>query len=88
MVIVELNGLKPITDKNGRYWIPIHKMIREGIFDPRKVDVIKTEDGEFFEVVGYSDKRKALWVEPIDVENEADNLDKELKEYVERMGDN
>lgn len=82
MVIVELNGIKPITDKNGRAWIPIDQMLREGILDPKTVDVVKTEDGEYFEVVGYSDKRKAIWVESIEIDGTAENLEKELEDYL------
>lgn len=59
--------------------------LEEGIINP---DIIEVGDDEpdYYEVVGFSDKRKAYWVQKIKIDRMADNLEKEVEEYEQRMG--
>lgn len=82
---VHLDKCKPITDKSGKQWLP-----KSIVGEDRQIDIIevgpKNGDCDYYEVLGYSDKRGAFWIEKIDFDSLTDNLEQELEDYVERMG--
>lgn len=47
-------------------------------------EIIEVDD-EFYEIQGYSDIRKAYWVEKVVIESMADNLEKELEDYIRSL---
>jgi hypothetical protein len=82
MTVANLGNAKPIADKNGREWIPIGQLEQ----DPNQVDIVETNDG-FYDVLGYSDKRKALWVQRIQIDGSAEGLEIEVEDYVKNLKD-
>ena len=86
MSMAELHDCTFLLDKGGRRWVNEEQLSRAGYRDFHHINLIKVAGEEFYDVVGYSKKRKAFWVEPIEVKGAADNIEKEVIAYVEGMG--
>ena len=82
MTMAELRECKFLTDRSGRRWINEEQIARAGYEDFHQIDLIAVDGTEFFDVVGYSEKRKAFWVEPISLELN----DEEVNAFVEGLG--
>ena len=83
MTLAELRECRILTDRSGRSWINEEQISRAGYEDFHQITLIAVDGSEYFDVVGYSEKRKAFWVEPI-------NLtlgDEEVSAFVESLGD-
>lgn len=80
--MAELPGCKFLLDKGGRRWLNEEQLSRAGYRDFHQVNLLKVAGEEFYDVVGYSEKRKAFWVEPIDLEL----TDEEVIAFVESLG--
>ena len=81
---LHLDACKTVTDKSGKEWLPASQAEGESAFDI--LEVGKGEACDYYEVLGYSEKRQAYWIEKIDFESLTSNLEQELEDYVERMG--
>lgn len=79
-----LKECRLIEDSGGRMWLDIAQLDRAGYGNPKNIDVIEVGGKEFLEVLGYSDKRKALWVQEVCIDGAAENIEKEL--YGELLG--
>lgn len=86
MTMAELQECKFLLDRSGRRWVNEEQISRAGYRDFHKIDLIKVDGEEFYDVVGYSEKRRAFWVEPIELEGAAESLEKEVIAYVEGLG--
>jgi hypothetical protein len=82
MTMAELRECKFLTDRSGRRWINEEQISRAGYEDFHQIDLINVAGTEFYDVVGYSEKRKAFWVEPIELEVK----DEEVVAFVEGLG--
>jgi hypothetical protein len=82
MSMAELRECKFLTDRSGRRWINEEQISRAGYDDFHHIDLIAVGGTEYFDVVGYSEKRKAFWVEPISLKLE----DEEVSAFVESLG--
>lgn len=82
MTMAELHDCKFLLDRGGRRWVNEEQLSRAGYRDFRKITLLKVDEAEFYDVVGYSEKRKAFWVEPIDLELK----DEEVIAFVEGLG--
>lgn len=84
MPVVSLKECRLIEDSGGRMWLDIAQLERAGIRNHQQIDIIEVGGREFLEVLGYSAKRKALWVKEIRIEGAAESIEKEL--YGELLG--
>ena len=82
MTMAELHDCKFLLDRGGRRWVNEEQLSRAGYRDFRKITLLKVDGEEFYDVVGYSEKRKAFWVEPISLELN----DEEVSAFVEGLG--
>lgn len=65
----------------------VNQLFRAGYTDPKQIEVIEVGGEEFLEVLGYSDKRKALWVQVIEFDGLAERLEEEVEEYGKQLRD-
>ena len=83
MTLAELETCKFLLDKMGRSWVNEEQIAAHGYQNFQLIDLIKVGDDEFYDVVGYSQKRRAFWVEP--VEYNFDDIESEVSAYVESL---
>ena len=83
----ELKECRLIEDGGGQVWLDTNQLFRAGYSDPQQIDIIEVGGEEFLEVLGYSPKRKALWVQEIKFEGAAENIEEEIEEYGKQLGD-
>lgn len=82
MTMAELRECKFLTDRSGRRWVNEEQLAHAGYEDFHQIDLIAVDGTEFFDVVGYSEKRKAFWVEPISLTLG----DEEVSAFVKDLG--
>ena len=83
----ELKECRLIEDGGGHMWLDVNQLFRAGYADPKQIEIVEVGGEEFLEVLGYSEKRKALWVKLIDFEGAAENIEEEIERYGEQLRD-
>jgi hypothetical protein len=68
-----------IEDRRGNLWLGVNELQRNGYYAYKDLEMIQVND-DWYDVIGFSDKRRAFWVKPIQVEGAADALEQELNE--------
>ena len=66
-----------VADKNGELWLPL----TESPDLSNRTETVEVA-GVWFDVLGYSEERDALLLEPIKIEGSAENIDHELGDYL------
>ena len=78
MTLIKLPDARFVEDSKGRLWLPISEILNRGIYNAKNAELIQVGDESYYEVVGYSLMRRAYWVEKIEIEGAADNLEAEF----------
>lgn len=83
MTLAELETCQLLMDKKGRTWINEEQIAKAGYRDFQNIEIIRVGEDDFYDVMGYSSKRRAFWCEA--VEFDFDNLEGEVEAYVESL---
>lgn len=78
---VELRGAYTIEDKEGKLWLPISEIPDHDRRQRRQIELIRIGD-VYYDVQGYSIKRRSYWIRPIVVEGSADFIEGEVERYL------
>lgn len=81
---LELPEAYVIEDKEGKMWLPVSELPDWVRRDRRQFEIIRIAR-DYYDVVGYSIKRRSLWIKPIIIEGSADHIDKELAAYLDKL---
>lgn len=73
-----------IEDRRGHLWLGINELQRNGYRTYDSIETIQINE-EWYDVIGFSEKRRAFWVKPIAIEGAAENVEEEF--YGADMGD-
>lgn len=77
MPMVVLPSARMIEDKNGNWWLPVSELAARNITET-DIDLVQVGEDTWYDVIGYSAKRKCLWLKPIIIEGAANHLEDEL----------
>lgn len=82
MTCIKLPDAKFVEDSKGRLWLPISEITSKGVEDIKGAELIQLGADTFYEVMGYSIKRKAYWVQSIDIDGAAAHIEDEVYDSV------
>ena len=68
-----------IEDRRGNLWLGVNELQRNGYYTYNNIDNVEVDD-QFYELMGYSEKRRAFWVRPVQIEGAAETLEEEFIE--------
>ena len=83
MRYVELRSASIIEDTSGKLWLPLSDLQHDQIAGD-KPELIRVGD-DYYDVEGYSMKRRCFWIRRIQVEGSADNIEDEMAEYLDEL---